>query len=1121
MSISDELVRRSGRSFSVVVLLAAILVTAPHGIVWSQAKSGPNLVANGSFELDENGDGRPDGWRFDQHGDGGGSSLALSRDAYQGHRSIRISCPTTRRSVCCVSKGIPLAPKTRYALMAYIKRRLEKQRGYDGFVAVEVEGVRTWSVDKWGAKSGQDWQTYSRVFSTGVEPADSTVRCVVYLLAGDVWFDDVSLVPLGPVQPIPPKLAPKPGNLIANGNMEVDDDCDGRPDDWHDDNRARASDSTWGLSADCHRGRYSLCLHQPTGNSLAAMSQSFPTKGGATYKLSAWVKADQDTTILLDTRVSPRTWRRRPVRRTWTQITYVFPTYPDGESGTCNFYFLCRGRLYLDDVTLTESEKSWSEIIGQTDLSHLNLTQEHPCLFHNRQELDHLAERMKTVPWVREAVLTYRSYGRRFLDNPDAIENAKSLRKVVDNARAAAFAYGVMSDERDARVARDLLLEAKERWEVGDRTWYNYGGQLGVAAHAFDLIHPSPSISDQDRSAVGAFLRSCFEKQSYDADRMEVQNRGALNLGGLAAVAFCLQDRHMVEQVINGAYGFNCHMAQGCRPDGLWHEGVGYMFYGFGDSLWGLTSGYLGLVEAAHHAGLDLYREERFRKLLDTVIEYAYPNLAVPCHGHCYYGTTLTNVGAHYERLWARSGEKKHLWLINQAARAEPKNNKNTRGSGYWNILNILEPNLQSADYSPQFRSRNFTDMGHAVLRSCPGPEQIYVLLDYGPLHSHAHPDKLNIVLYGRGRELSPDGKHGAYTERSFLECTNLSMGHNTVIVDEQNQKPSYRRECSFFEATPRVKVVDALGSDSYDGVTLQRTLALTDAYVVDFFRVTSREAHCYDWIYRNVGVLRSPELTSPRREPLGAGPGYVAVTELTSGKRDEGWSVDWHVDDECRVRVRMLGADGTEVITGRTLAGPQENLQAVFVRRHARETIYASVIEPYQTRPVVAAIASGDRPGERPPAAALAVKRYPDPKQKRPERRDYFLMSYDGRPKRLGPVTLDGQMGIVLGAGNGRPDCMLLIQGTELVCGKWGLEADETATIYAESHGRSKWLIQNNADRAAPISITGDFGPASRVFRTDVDAHPAHAIASKRSRDGLSFTIEPRSKAIVTGALP
>lgn len=518
----------------------------------------------------------------------------------------------------------------------------------------------------------------------------------------------------------------------------------------------------------------------------------------------------------------------------------------------------------------------------------------------------------------------------------------------------------------------------------------------------------------------------------------------------------------MIEEVINGPFGFNCHMTEGCQPDGLWHEGVGYMFYGFGDSLWGLTSGYMGLVEA------------------------------------------------------------------------EPKGNKNTRGKGYWNLLNILEPNLPVADYSPRFQSRNFTDMGHAVLRSAPGPDQIYVLLDYGPMHSHAHPDKLNIVTYGCGRELSPDGIEGPYTGRSFRECTNLSMAHNTVVVDEQNQKPSSTRQCNFFEMTPRVKVVDALGTDSYDGVTLQRTIALTDAYIVDFFRVTSSQPHCYDWIHRNFGVLQVPPFVAPRPGPLGTGPGYHAVTELTSGVQDESWSIDWQVADECSVRLHMLGVEGTELITGRTLAGPEENLQAVFVRRRAKDTVYASVIEPYRATSAVAGITGGTiyengRPAEPARAAAMVVSCASARKRGLPERRDCFLISYEGAEKRHGRVTLDGQMGIVLGADRREPECMFLIQGSKLACGGWAIEADQPATIYfaapavasaeAPSSVPGDSLVRNQGEFAVQIKLTGDFGPSPRVFRTNARGLPDGGIACKSEAGSLSFTIGPRSQVIIRGA--
>ena len=95
-----------------------------------------NLIANGSFELDEDDDKVPDGWEHHQYGGGEPTRLALAPGARHGRRCVRITNPTDLRIGRCVSQAIALAPHTRYALRACVRRRLKKQNGWRGFVSV-------------------------------------------------------------------------------------------------------------------------------------------------------------------------------------------------------------------------------------------------------------------------------------------------------------------------------------------------------------------------------------------------------------------------------------------------------------------------------------------------------------------------------------------------------------------------------------------------------------------------------------------------------------------------------------------------------------------------------------------------------------------------------------------------------------------------------------------------------------------------------------------------------------------------------------------------------------------------------------------------------------------------
>ena len=74
-------------------------------------------------------------------------------------------------------------------------------------------------------------------------------------------------------------------------------------------------------------------------------------------------------------------------------------------------------------------------------------------------------------------------------------------------------------------------------------------------------------------------------------------------------------------------------------------------------------------------------------------------------------------------------------------------------------------------------------------------------------------------------------------------------------------------------------KIVRASNSAVYPGVRLDRTLIVTDDYILDTFRTISDEVHTYDYAMHLSGALAQPG--TGRRVRLGNARGYKLLTDI------------------------------------------------------------------------------------------------------------------------------------------------------------------------------------------------------------------------------------------------
>jgi len=254
---------------------------------------------------------------------------------------------------------------------------------------------------------------------------------------------------------------------------------------------------------------------------------------------------------------------------------------------------------------------------------------------------------------------------------------------------------------------------------------------------------------------------------------------------------------------------------------------------------------------------------------------------------------------------------------------------------------------------------------GFAILRSDAGSEDApAVLLNYGPYGSgHDHPDRLHISVFGLGEVLCPDAGSWGYENPMHVTWANQTMAHNTLTVDEVAQWPQLTSKSvwvgesgnrrSFgvlrlFHPGKLFQAARATCDTVYDGVMMDRSLALMPYGLIDVFRATADQEHTFDLALHGSGKVE-PGQAAPK---LAANPfkgmGYQHLTNIRQGQLDGPYRATF-VDGDRRVQV--LGnaqARGTIYFADDPARG-QATTASILARQTGRAATWVTIIAPHR----------------------------------------------------------------------------------------------------------------------------------------------------------------------------
>ena len=397
--------------------------------------------------------------------------------------------------------------------------------------------------------------------------------------------------------------------------------------------------------------------------------------------------------------------------------------------------------------------------------------------------------------------------------------------------RDLGIVYQVTGDRRYAEKAKEILLAYAERYlsyplhniqgkpqigggRVGSQTLDESTWLIPMAQGA-DLIWETLTEAERQTLTQKLFLPAA--REVILPHKMGVHNIQCWKNSAVGLVGFLLGDEQLIKEAIdNPEQGYWTQMRKGVSPDGVWWEGAwGYHFYTL-SALWHLT-------EAARNCGINLYGVE-LRRMFDAPFKFMMPNWRLPAFNDSTEVALLTEIG------FARFGVTQPIYELAYARYRKPiyaellaRGERRSDFALWFGVGELPKPKPL------KWRSANYPASGYAILAKGDGEQATWICLKYGPHGGwHGHPDKLNFVLYARGQVLAIDPGMARYGVPIHGGWYRTTLAHNTLVVDEANQRPA-EGKCLVFGSERGVDFVVADAGDIYDGVQFRRAIAMLD----------------------------------------------------------------------------------------------------------------------------------------------------------------------------------------------------------------------------------------------------------------------------------------------------
>jgi oligo-alginate lyase len=436
----------------------------------------------------------------------------------------------------------------------------------------------------------------------------------------------------------------------------------------------------------------------------------------------------------------------------------------------------------------------------------------------------------------------------------------------------------------------------------------------------YDMVYDAPCFSAEDHDTIANhFIRPMVDTiRTHPAG---ISNWQSWHNAGVACAGFVLRDQEYVDWAINDPdNGFLMQMRKSVLPSGMWYEGApSYHWYAL--------SSHLYLLETATRAGMDLYGIPIVRKMFEAPVRQLFPDLTFPAiqdSGR----SSITGARSYYEVAYRRYGDPNYLGLL------QPRDSVQALLWGADTVPEEAPPALKLA-------TSNDASEGLAILRDADNATALF--LDYGEkFGGHIQPGKLGIILFANGDERVVDPGRLPYGNPIHRGWYTQTLAHNTVVVNQASQRgaPGILKG---FKSTDEWSVVRTACEKAYDGVTLDRTVALSGNTIVDVFRCTSQNEATFDLPLHFRGELAGLPEGSPI-EPLAEGNGYNYLQNLRRLPEPVG-AFTVKTGKDTSIHVSCYGG-GEALVADAYGATPSELLPMVMRRQRGTNATFVTVFQ-------------------------------------------------------------------------------------------------------------------------------------------------------------------------------
>ena len=488
----------------------------------------------------------------------------------------------------------------------------------------------------------------------------------------------------------------------------------------------------------------------------------------------------------------------------------------------------------------------------------------HPRLFLNPAEIRAILAWADREPYLKQWI---ESFVRRTRET--AKEPALPTLSISDNPKLArqahelALAYVLSQDRSLAQAAAGILkayvplvpqyatshLKGKLTTDaLAEASWAEN------AASAYDLIYNSGVLTPPEKLAIEQQVLKPSGEAMRHCNHAFRSNWRAKAIAGTGIIGFCINDRALIDEALNGFYGdqgkllrdgFVQHLSWSVLADGMYYErSTSYHLFA--------TDSYTVLMEAARNSGVDLWNlqvpghpldagcdvERRFgptgmktpKALFDAIFYEAFSDGSFARIGNS--TTDHFDRSRCYESAWRAYRDPKYAWLLHYARPVErpPVQGEKVKAADASKVQQPTSPSLAPTDPQNALWQQRLSDplnllwMAHdvppgkyylsedgrlgltgrhencctllpngglTVLRQSAEPNAVGVLINYGAWGSaHTHPEQLSVVLCADRHQFVPEVRYHRYGDEDFLSWDRQTIAHNTVTVDEVSQYP-------------------------------------------------------------------------------------------------------------------------------------------------------------------------------------------------------------------------------------------------------------------------------------------------------------------------------------------